>query len=335
MPACRTPTRGAFFILGVFIQVTLYDMGYKLTGAALRWHLFNLPFGWLGSKATMLDVILPNIPEHKHYVEPFCGTAIVYLHKSPSRINTLNDIDENIVNFFRVLQDRDKTRELLRRLRYTPYAKSEYRKACLLLSSARNIDDVTRAWAFYVAQQMSMKISYYADPEGQYFRYIRGRSKTGIAYRTLVNKVGRLMEIAIKMRQCQILNKDGLEVMKMLDHESVFMFIDPPYLSTTLRSKSKIYNTDYNDELHYKLIDFVRGAKSKIMLASYPNELYDQLLDYGWVRIDKMKLISAGNYTRNRKRQPRRIESLYLNYQPPNPNITSCRIVSTTPRLTS
>jgi hypothetical protein len=54
------------------------------------------------------------------------------------------------------------------------------------------------------------------------------------------------------------------------------------------------------------------------MLASYPNGLYDQLLDYGWVRIDKVKRISAGNYTSKRKKQLRRIESLYLNYQPPS-----------------
>jgi DNA adenine methylase len=294
-------------------------MEYKLTGAALRWHLFNLPFGWLGSKATMLDVILPNIPEHKHYVEPFCGTAIVYLHKSPSRINTLNDIDENIVNFFRVLQDRDKTRELLRRLRYTPYAKSEYRKACLLLSSNRNLDDVTRAWAFYVAQQMGMKGSYYADTNGQYFGYTRKYTKPPIGYPTFVSKVRRLMEIATKMRQCQILNDDGIDVMKRFDGEGVFMFVDPPYLSTTVRSKFKIYSTDYNDELHHRLIDFVQNAKSKIMLASYPNELYDQLLERGWIRIDKTKCITAGHCMTNRKRLTRRTESLYLNYQPPNP----------------
>jgi DNA adenine methylase len=116
------------------------------------------------------------------------------------------------------------------------------------------------------------------------------------------------------------MNDDGVDVMKRFDHEEAFMFVDPPYLSTTVRSKNKIYTTEYNDELHYRLMDFVRHAKSKIMLASYPNELYDQLLEYGWVRIDKTKYISAGHYTSKRKRQTKRIESLYLNYQPPNQN---------------
>jgi DNA adenine methylase len=293
-------------------------MGRKLGGVALYYYKSNAPFGWLGSKTSMLNIILPNIPKHKHYVEPFCGTAVVYLNKQPVKINTLNDLDGNIVNFFRVLQDRDKTIELLRRLRYTPWAKAEYKKACLLLSSNREIDEITRAWAFYVAQCMSMKISYYTDPNGNSFEYVCTTKKRHVGYHTFINKVRRLVESALKLRQCQILNDDGVEVMKRFDHEEAFMFVDPPYLSTTVRSKSNVYATKYDDELHYRLIDFVRNAKSKIMLASYPNELYDQLIDCGWIRIDKVKCISAGNYTYKRKKQPRRIESLYLNYQPPS-----------------
>jgi len=294
-------------------------MGRKLSGAALRMYEYNTPFGWLGSKAAMLGIILPNIPEHEHYVEPFCGTAVVYLNKRPTLISTLNDIDGNIVNFFRVLQDKDKTKELLRRLRYTPYAKSEYRKACLLLSSARDLDDVTRAWAFYVAQQMGMKKSYHLDPEGGDFGYNQKCKRTKISCYMFVSKVRRLIDVATKIRQCQILNNDGLDVMKRFDGEHVFMFVDPPYLSTTVRSKNRIYTTNYDDKLHYDLIDFVINAKSKIMLASYPNALYDQLLRHGWTRIDKVKNIRAGNYTSKRKRQTYRTESLYLNYQPPSP----------------
>ncbi len=273
----------------------------------------------------MLDVILPNIPEHKYYVEPFCGTAIVYLHKQPAKVSTLNDIDENIVNFFRVLQDRKKTQELLRRLRYTPFAKAEYRKACLLLSSGRDLDDVTRAWAFYVAQYMSMKNSYYADPQGKWFSYVLNNKNCHLGYRTLDNKVRRIVEIATKLKQCQILNEDGVEVMRKFDSNETFVFVDPPYLSSTVRSKSRIYANDYDDTLHERLLDFALKAKSKIMIASYPNEMYDELLKAGWVRIDKAKPISAGYYTNKRKKLSRRAESLYLNYTPPSSTISHDR----------
>jgi DNA adenine methylase len=325
MSACSAPSWGAFlFCAHTNCNASNFDlMERKLTGFALRAYSYNVPFNWLGSKATMLDIILPNIPEHNHYVEPFCGTAIVYLHKIPVKLNTLNDIDSNIVNFFRVLQDRDKTRELLRRLRYTPWAKSEYRKACLLLSSSRELDDITRAWAFYVAQYMSMKYSYYSDPQGKGFRYVSKSQDDGKTYKTFIDKVRRIVENAQKLRMCQIMNDDGVDVMRRFDGEDVFMFIDPPYLSTTVQSKSKIYVSEYDDELHYRLLDFVRNAKSKIMLASYPNELYNQLIDYGWVRLDKTKYICAGHYTTKRRKQTKRMESLYLNYQPPSPHVAS------------
>jgi len=312
------PDEGCIFVcMYSVMQVTLHSMERKLIGAALRSHLFSLPFSWVGSKAKMLDVILPNIPEHKHYVEPFCGTAIVYLYKPLAKLNTLNDIDKNIVGFFRVLQDRVKTQELIRRLRYTPWARSEYRKACLLLSSGREIDDVSRAWAFFVAQCMGMRKSYYADPHGEKFGFACRHRDANKGYLTFMSKVRRILDNAEKLRQCQILNDDGVDVMKRLDNEDVFMFVDPPYLSTTLRSKSKIYAATYDDELHYRLLDFVLSAKSKIMIASYPNELYNKLLDYGWVRIDKVKHVCAGYYTPTKRKQTKRTESLYLNYQLP------------------
>ncbi len=273
----------------------------------------------------MLDIILPNIPEHKYYVEPFCGTAIVYLHKQPAKASTLNDIDGNIVNFFRVLQDRKKTQELLRRLRYTPFAKEEYRRACLLLSSRRDLDDVTRAWAFYVAQYMSMKHAYNADLEGLHFGYsIRNIEKNRPQWR-FIGKVRRLIKIAEKLRNCQILNEDGVEVMCKFDSSETFMFVDPPYLTSTVRSKSRIYANDYDDTLHERLLDFALKAKSKIMIASYPNEMYDELLKHGWVRIDKEKLICAGHYTNKRKKLSRRTESLYLNYTPPSSPVSHDR----------
>jgi site-specific DNA-adenine methylase len=170
---------------------------------------------------------------------------------------------------------------------------------------------------------MSMKASYYADPDAKSFEYVLDVKGKHIGYQTFISKVRRLVENALKLRQCQILNSDGVDVMKRFDHEAVFMFVDPPYLSTTVRSKNKIYTTEYDDGIHYRIIEFVRNAKSKIMLASYPNELYDQLLDYGWVRIDKTKYITAGHCSSKQKKRPRRIESLYLNYQPPARHVSS------------
>jgi len=274
-------------------------------------------FPWLGSKAGMLDIILPNIPPHEHYVEPFAGAATVFLAKPLARLNTINDRDDNIVAFFRVLQDPQKTKALLRRLKYTPYSRSEYRRACLLLSSGRPLDDVVRAWAFYVAQSMSVSHSYYYDPRGTGFG--QSRRATTVTYLSYLGRIRRLLIIASKMRMAQIENDDGVRLMEKVDSPEAFMFVDPPYIASTVRLKTTIYSSDYDNSLHERLMDFLLRAKSKIMLASYPCEFYDSLLDKGWTRIDKDKVITAVriNSTPSSPRRPRRTESIYLNYKPP------------------
>jgi DNA adenine methylase len=277
-----------------------------------------IPFNWLGSKANMLDIILPNIPPHEHYVEPFAGAATVFFAKPPARLNTLNDTDENIVTFFRVLQDPKKTQTLLRRLKYTPYSRSEYRKACLLLSSDRPLDEVTRAWAFFVAQTMSVSHSYYYDPLGYGFGYsIRAST---VVYSSYLGRIRRLVEVANRLRMAQIESVDGVKLMERLDHPDTFMFVDPPYITATLRHKRKIYSGDYDDHLHERIMDFLIRAKSKIMLASYPCEFYDSLLGRGWIRLDKPKMISAVRISPGQgdRQRPKRTESIYLNFTPPS-----------------
>jgi DNA adenine methylase len=276
-----------------------------------------IPFPWLGSKVGMLDIILPNIPPHEHYIEPFAGAASVFFAKPLARLNTLNDIDENIVNFFRVLQDPEKSKALLRRLRYTPYSRSEYRRACRILHFGRSSNEVMRAWAFYVAQAMSVSHSYHYDKIGYGFGY--SRQKRTVVYATYFRRLRRLIEIATKLRHAQIECIDGVELMRKFDSSDAFMFVDPPYISSTVRLKEAIYAKEYDDSLHERLLEFVVSAKAKIMIASYPNELYDSLLGRGWFRIDKQKVISAVRISpgESSPRRPKRIESVYINYEPP------------------
>ena len=62
--------------------------------------MINSPFKWVGGKSRLRKFIIPLIPEHQCYVEPFGGAAWVLFGKSPSRIEVLNDIDEELINFF-------------------------------------------------------------------------------------------------------------------------------------------------------------------------------------------------------------------------------------------
>lgn len=106
-------------------------------------------FKWFGGKFYLANWVIENLPPHDIYVEPFCGAANVLLNKPPSLIEVINDINNDIVNLFRAMQDEKRYIKLRRRLRNTPYARSEFYRAIEILHD-RTSDDDDRAWAFYV-----------------------------------------------------------------------------------------------------------------------------------------------------------------------------------------
>src|SRR5437763_16863792 len=64
----------------------------------------RIAFGWYGGKFSHLDWLLPLLPACHHYCEPFAGSAAVLLNREPAPVETYNDIDGEVVNFFRVLR---------------------------------------------------------------------------------------------------------------------------------------------------------------------------------------------------------------------------------------
>src|SRR3954447_21547454 len=87
----------------------------------------HIAFGWYGGKFNHLPWLLPRLPEAYHYCEPFAGSAAVLLNRSPSSVETYNDIDGEVYNFFCVL--RDQGAELQRVIALTPFSREEFYRA--------------------------------------------------------------------------------------------------------------------------------------------------------------------------------------------------------------
>lgn len=104
-----------------------------------------IPFGWYGGKFSHLDWLLPLLPKCHHYCEPFAGSAAVLLNRPPAPVETYNDIDGEVANFFRVL--RDHKAELVERIGLTPFSREEFALACELAADAPPVE---RARRFYV-----------------------------------------------------------------------------------------------------------------------------------------------------------------------------------------
>jgi DNA adenine methylase len=78
-----------------------------------------IAFGWYGGKYSHLNWLLPLLPKTTHYCEPFGGSAAVLINRKPAPVETYNDIDGELVNFFQVL--RDQKNELIRTIAFTHF----------------------------------------------------------------------------------------------------------------------------------------------------------------------------------------------------------------------
>ena len=119
----------------------------------------KLVLKYYGSKFRLANWIISFFPPHRHYVEPFGGGAAVLLVKPPSKLETFNDLNSEIVNFFRVLRTRPK--ELIRQINLTPWARAEFH-TCLEEIEVKNSVEVTNAliiealWALIFFWRMKM-----------------------------------------------------------------------------------------------------------------------------------------------------------------------------------
>ena len=107
------------------------------------------PLSYIGGKNRLAKLLISLFPEHTTYVEPFAGGAQVFFHKEPSAVEVLNDLDGDIVNFFRVCQWHYE--ELIRYLRFCVVSRKLYEQ--LASSDPRFLTDVQRAGRFFYLQK--------------------------------------------------------------------------------------------------------------------------------------------------------------------------------------
>ncbi len=284
------------------------------------------PFRWPGGKGILASWIVKYIPNGRTYVEPFAGAASVLWHlPKPFPVEVLNDIDGDIVNFYRVLQDKSKFEILLHRLVFTPYARAEFRRALRILRSSE-ASDIDRAWAFFVIHNQGF--SGMGRSEGNWSRSIT-ESRNGMASTTskLRSRLKVLAQLHDRISRVQIDNIDGIECIKYWDTADTVFYIDPPYIPET-RRYHLFYKTEPDLSYHERLVETLLQVKGKVLLSCYDHPVYKPLADAGWQKLTKDTACHITGKTRNNKSQEAknvkarasRTETLYINYEP-NQNI--------------
>jgi DNA adenine methylase len=261
------------------------------------------PFTYFGGKTAIAERIAELLPPHEHYVEPFAGSLAVLLAKHPSAMETVNDLDGDLMNFWRVLRDRPA--DLERVCALTPHSRAEY-LACYEPAS----DDLERARRVWVnltqgrgGQMRRTGWRFYQDP--------RGSHSSMPEY--LGAYVARIVPTAARLASVSLECKPALEIIEGYGrHPETLIYADPPYLGSlrTLnhgRCRGPDYTHDLRtDEEHAELAEVLHASVAMVVLSGYDAPLYDAL--YGdWYRAE------IGTQTGNGGTDRARTEVLWSN----------------------
>lgn len=250
----------------------------------------KVAFPWYGGKANMAKWIWSEIKkrryEHRTYVEVFGGAGAVLMTKDPSPVEVFNDIDEGVVNFFRVLRDEEKFERFRRLVELTPYSRKEYDE-CKQLWEGES-DDVVRAWRWYVVARMSIVGKF-----GHGWGYARTESVRGMSHSCsrFLSSIENLPEIAARLKRVQIECLDFRDCIQRYDTEKTLFYLDPTYVPGTCELIG--YRCSLTRQDHEELVKILLSIQGKAVLSGYPNDIYEELERNGWERVDRERAIGA------------------------------------------
>lgn len=304
----------------------------------------HIAFGWYGGKYSHLDWLLPLLPPAQHYCEPFGGSAAVLLNRAPAPVETYNDTDSEVVNFFRVL--RQHKDELIYAIGMTPFSREEYVLAIQTNGSSQGaapaaanhhattdedytrfplfaerraqfyvnvsadlaepITDVERARRFFVRARQTRTGLAQTASVGRWANCL-GTSRAGMAgaVSRWLGSVEELEWIASRLLRVQIEHDSALNVLRRYDSPDTLFYCDPPYPHET-RGDAKAYQYEMTDAEHETLAGLLHNVKGKVAISGYHGELLDRL--YGNWRVHEEGLKKAHSV------KTERAEVLWTNY---------------------
>ena len=264
------------------------------------------PIQYFGSKIKLAPKIVDLLPAHQGYVEPFAGSLAVLLAKPKSRLEVVNDLNMQLVTFWRML--REHPQELAEMCELTPHSRVELEHA-QQLDGANDLEVARQVWVLLTqGRGRAMRHSgwrSYVSPQSSFVSYMT-------AYRR------RLLPAAERIVDVQIECRDALDVIRDYgQHADTVLYVDPPYLNSTRGRDARYIHEMADAAAHEKLAEALKPCPAKVVLSGYPSPLYDRLYAE-WNRTDFV--VDAGNSLVRH-----RTECVWLNYEPPEvENVLDC-----------
>lgn len=236
---------------------------------------------WLGGKRRLAPWIIGHFPDHDIYLEPFGGAASVLMAKPRAYNEIINDLDDELVNLYRVLRRPDRAAQLICALELTPYAEAEYELACL---PSRN--PIERARRLVVRSHMAHGTngSRLDRPAG--FRS-DGRSGTTNVAGEWASLPAAMWAIAERFRGVTIRHESAEALIDEYRDPKVLIYLDPPYMPATRSTKARqrekfhAYTHEMDEAAHARLLAQISGHPAMILISGYQTPLYAEALA-GW-----------------------------------------------------
>lgn len=256
------------------------------------------PISYYGGKRNMLNAILPLIPKHKIYSEPFFGGGAVFFAKEPVENEVINDANNLVINFYKVF--RNDYDNLKQKIEETLFSRSAYSTALVVCRMPHLFSELLQAWAFYVACNMG-------------FSHIIGSwgfDKYGKRQKAFLNKKIKFSDdIVRRIEHTTIECSDACQVIKLYDSPESFHYLDPPYIDS-----DQGHYRGYTENDYRKLLETLVTVKGKFLLSSYPSKILSEFTkNNGWYSKSFTKALSAHKVSDGAKR-PTKIEVLTANY---------------------
>lgn len=255
------------------------------------------PVTYYGGKQKLLKYILPLIPEHVQYVEPFFGGGAVYFAKQPSKAEVINDKKIEVINFYRVLKTNFS--KLNKMIQSTLHSEHDFLKSRDILKAPMK-NKIEYAWAFWC----QTRLTFSSNPLGGFSFANNGKS----AFTTHNKKKEFTSALEERFKRTEIFCRDAVKLIKLKDKPETFFYCDPPYVTA-----DQGFYSGYSKEDFIELLKVLSQIKGKFLLSSYPEEcLIEFRKRHKWKIKDITQPIAAGIYSSRKKMT--KIECLTWNY---------------------
>lgn len=262
------------------------------------------PFAYYGGKTTLAERIADLLPPHSHYVEPFAGSLAVLLAKPRSEMETVNDLDGDLMTFWRVLRDRPE--DLARACALTPHSRAEHQAAYDLEASSDDLERARRVWVLLTQGRggtlRRTGWRFYRDPAGSSYSFPE----------YLAAYVERMDAASARLAGVSLEAREALEVLADYGrHPNVLLYVDPPYLASS-RNSTNYRHEMATDEQHARLLDAITECEATVVLSGYDSPLYRRKLD-NWSRVEIQAWTGNGIRNGATKADGNRVEVLWSN----------------------